>query len=582
MSAAVSLAAISADAANLPHEILPSDTIAVFTVPDVKAAGTLFNDSPFGKLLEDDAMQPFLDHAWTQLQENILKPIQEESGFDLAQIVGLVEGQATLAVTKGGWDGSPGGMPGFFILCDSGSQKAKVTELLGKMKTELASSGETTRPAMIRNAEFTAIDADEFEIFIGQADSLLIAGNSQEEIEKLLVRKDGGSLPALDENDLFAANRAAHFRNAYVYGWLNFDPIRENVLKLLQAQATPDNPVNPVNVFNALGFGGLDSLGFGSAVEANGGVASWFLQVPEGKRKGLFNLLNFRPESAAPLPFVSETVASYSRIRLDGQKAWASLEAMLTEASPQMSMFLLAMVSNLGKDFDPNFDLKANVIGNLGDDILVLTKDPTGASIEDISAAPQLFLIGSPNAPKLLEGLRTLSRYLTQGGGPQLIEREVAGTKIYSLAIAQEVGISLELSAANGYVALATSAAFIEEFVRGNAPDRPLRAKRGLNQAADLVGGMGSGLFGVTNDKGTMEYYAKLLKENPTMLEDAFASLPGGGEDNPVISVLKSFDFSLLPDPAVIGRYFSFTVFTGEWDEKGLTAKAYVPNPEGI
>jgi len=55
----------------------------------------------------------------------------------------------------------------------------------------------------------------------------------------------------------------------------------------------------------------------------------------------------------------------FTRWRLDLPKAWATLESTLTEAIPQAAGFIKLIVDNAGKDKDPNFDLRKNLIANL-------------------------------------------------------------------------------------------------------------------------------------------------------------------------------------------------------------------------
>ena len=68
-----------------------------------------------------------------------------------------------------------------------------------------------------------------------------------------------------------------------------------------------------------------------------------------------------------------------------------------------MAGLLQMMLSSAGKDKDPNFDLKKNLIGNLGDDFITYEKAPKSTKLEDLQKVPSLTLIGSPDPAGLLE-----------------------------------------------------------------------------------------------------------------------------------------------------------------------------------
>jgi len=92
--------------------------------------------------------------------------------------------------------------------------------------------------------------------------------------------------------------------------------------------------------------------------------------VPENNRRGLFKIFAHEARDANPPPFVPADAVKFTRWRLDLQKAWNTLESTLTEAIPQASSVVKMMMDSAGKDKDPNFDLRKQLIANLGDDII--------------------------------------------------------------------------------------------------------------------------------------------------------------------------------------------------------------------
>src|SRR5207244_7621494 len=101
---------------------------------------------------------------------------------------------------------------------------------------------------------------------IGQSDSLLILGSASSDIEKILIRQGGGSVPSLSEQASFAASYSAQFRDALSYGWVNLKAIVDLVIKSAGSgdNGGGQNPMmpKPDKILTALGLNGVQSLSF--------------------------------------------------------------------------------------------------------------------------------------------------------------------------------------------------------------------------------------------------------------------------------------------------------------------------------
>jgi len=103
---------------------------------------------------------------------------------------------------------------------------------------------------------------------------------------------------------------------------------------------------------------------------------------------------------------------------------------------PGMLGFLVAQVEAATKEKDPTFDFKKNLIGNLGDDILSYQKAPQGTSLEDLSSAPSVTLLASPNPEQLLQGLKSVVPcWRAVRAARNFKEREFLGRKIHSFPL---------------------------------------------------------------------------------------------------------------------------------------------------
>jgi hypothetical protein len=314
------------------------------------------------------------------------------------------------------------------------------------------------------------------------------------------------------------------------------------------------------------------------------------LSVPESGRKGLFKLIAFDAKDANPPPFVPADAVKFNRLRLDLQKAWATLESTVVEAAPPAAGVLKMLLDNAGKDKDPNFDLRKNLIENLGDDIVFYEKTPRKQTLEDLASPPTLTLIGSAKAEQLAASLKALTAVLPQQGG-KVKEREFLGRKVYALSLpptpgrngARPVERTLSYTASGGYVALSTDVSMLEEYLRSSgSPGKALRDTPGLVEAAQKVGGMGTGLFGFENQTETMRATVEILKKESGTLANLFSSSPLGGQLNMGEGGKKLqdwVDFSLLPSFDKIAKYFYLAVYSGNVTAEGLDFKVFSPKP---
>ena len=110
---------------------------------------------------------------------------------------------------------------------------------------------------------------------------------------------------------------------------------------------------------------------------------------------------------------------------------------------------------------------------------------------------------------------------------------------------------------------MSTDASLLEEYLRKHqTPAQALRDKPGLLDAAQKVGGMGTGLLSYQNEANTMRGALESAKNDPVAatngiaqrLSPACRASPGGDNLQPWM------DFSLLPPFDKVAQYFSFTI----------------------
>jgi len=599
-------------AAITPAEnLLPADTLAFFTVPDTAAFRAACKTSPQIMFWNDAAMKPFHDKLMAKFNEKFVAPLEKDLGLKVADFLALPQGQFTLAVTVNGSSGHDDIPPGLILLLDAKDKSDSLKTNLAALTKKWADAGRKLRTENLHGLSFTVVplNSNDFsgiipqkapvteigqepkpakatEVYFTQYQSLLVAVNSAKVAEAIAAHLTGSSLPAIADDATFAADKLAQFRDAPVYyGWFN----GTKTFDLLTPADTggDDSPPSAMGGFTAAkilgatGLGGLKSASFAVREKLDGSSVVLHITAPEATRNGLLKILALPAKDASIPVFVPADATKFSRFRLDGKQTWAELQKMIAAISPQGLASLNAvidMANTMAQLKDPGFDLRANLFGNLGDDVMIYSKAPVGDTLADFGNPPTIYLVAVTNPEQVVNAVKNLASLAApQDAAPK--PRDLLGHKIYSIAQrgkSQPDGSSaapsyIYLSAAGGYLAISKSTTMLEEYLRSaDGKLKPLRETPGIADAASHVGGTSGGLFSYENQRETMRAAFKLMK------------LSAAGD-----SAMKMFppafrdwaDFSLLPDYDAVSKYFYLSVFGGSANADGLTLKVYAPRP---
>jgi hypothetical protein len=583
------------------QKLLPPDTLALLSLPDYAQirAGP---KSPAELLWADPALRPFREKLMYKLQAEVLDKLEKDTGIKLADYAELLQGQLSLAITRNGWRGTEDPLPGLVIILDARDKGDQLRTRLGELRKKITDAGQTLKTEKIRDVEFTTLPLDmkdaearKLSLTFGQVGSVLVAGTVIRDLERVVAGLTGGGLPTLSEEAAFSEDYQAFFREAQIFGWIYFSPLAEVINQVASAAAAgagnnPQAP-KPDKVLDALGLKGLKTLAFGVRDNADGSFVDMNIKSPWAERKGLLKLLATEPKDAGIPAFVPADAVAFWRWRLDGQKFWASLEAMINEIAPGMLGFFTAQVDAALKEKDPNLDFRRSFLMNLGDDLIGYQKAPRSTAPADLLAQPSLTLIGSPNAAQLLGALRSAISLLPGPlGSMEIKEREFLGTRVYALTVPDLGGTGqanqIHFAASGGYLAFAGDAATIEEYLRrAESKPKPLAELPGLREAADRVGGTGNGLFGFQNDAEAVRMFWEAFRSNKNLFMElvttqnpALKGALGGNEDFQKV-IAEWVDFSLLPPFEQVAKYFHITVYGGKSSNAGYTLKTFSPMP---
>jgi hypothetical protein len=544
---------------------------------------------------------------WTN---EVTNPMEKDFKIKLGDYTELLRGQFTFALTRP-VDETKG--PGFVLLIDSKDKAETLKTRLADLQKKWTEGDRKLKTDKIRDVEFTTYEftqaalqqfaravtgkgeaapdpeaaTNKVNLMVGQSQSLLVIGTQSRDLEKILARQNGGSVASLGDQAVFQSNFNSLLRDAGIFGWLDFKPIYEQMVK----PSDKPNAAQPAEgmanlrvekVLPALGLGELKSIALRIGVGAEGYDTTIFLTAPEAARQGLLKILAPPAKDASPLPFVPADAIKFKRLRIDFQQAWTTFENVLMKIDPSVAGVVQLLFNAAGKDKDPNFDLKKSLIESIGDDFITYEKAPKGG------AEPSVTLIGSRNPEQLLGAIRILMRMLPEPiGGAPLKEREFLGRKIYTLnltppGLPAAPGMDMQLVASGNYVVFARDNAILEEYLRSSeTPPKPLRDLPGLNDAAQKIGGLNSGWFSFENQVETMRAGIEEAKKN-----DGVPAEPSGfglnvvGDRSDLIG--DWIDYKSLPPFDQIAKYFYYALWSGSSTPDGISFRYAAPTPPAL
>jgi hypothetical protein len=605
------------------ENLLPSDTLLLISVPDFSTLCAAGRQSPQWLFWNDPAMKPFHDRFMAEWNKKFIVPLEHDLGVKLGDFTNLPQGQLTFAVTQNGWTGGDDQAPGVLLLLDAKNKSDLLKTNLTSLRKKWMDTGRPVHNETICGISFSVMPLSSNdipatlagifskrrparepvgktktppygEIVVGQFESLLIVGSSIKVVEPVAIRLTGGALPPLSDNPLFAADRLAQFRDAPLYyGWLNAKTLFDVLVHIPQPQ--PDSeatgPMQQIPWDKAIGASGLTSVksvSFSFRQSRDGAQADFFISAPDTSRQGILKMIASVPKDANPPAFVPADAVKFWRWRVDGRKSWVTLEKMLGNVSPawlnNLNSFL-DIANRAAQQQDPNFDVRKNLIGNLGDDWISYQKKADGTTPADLDNAPSILIFAASNPDQAALAIKIavkniMKLYGSRENPPQT--RDFLGRKIYTIPLPPRrapgtnavTSHSLYCTVSGGYVALTPNVSMIEEYLRSaNGGAKSLRETTGLADATRHIGGAGNGLFGYENQRELMRAFFTAVKNDPD-------ATPAGplwdlwGKD-----LHDWLDFPLLPDYDKVSKYFYFTVYGGSVNSDGLTFRFFAPRP---
>ena len=604
------------------QNLLPADSLVVFSIPDFAQAKKTFLETSQSRLWHDPAMNSFRKKFYDRIKAEYLEPLDRELGIKWENFRELPQGQLTIALTQNGWTGRGEASPAWLVIIDCREKSGLLRTNLADLKKKWMDGGKSLKVEKLRNVELMTVSFSpqewppsfrellpsllgevqtpmegakplKREITLAQAGTLLVIGNSFKEVEKVAILGSGGIAPTLADQAVFESDRNLVFRNSLAFAWVHTRPMIDNLLRGTKEPQSPPAPTTEADppaqgkILEVLGLTPLKSIALGVQLNPEGALAHLFLGLPESTRQSLLRAILPEEGDASPPYFVPADAAKFSRWRINGQKAWTALEGGLNQLLPQSGESLKFM-EGLLKEKDPNFDLRKSLINNLGKDYITWQKAPKVEALLAGREIPALTLLAVQNPEQLQASLKTVITSLASADG-KLAERDFQGRKIFSFSTpATETSATGQLHYAFhlGYLSFSPDSSLVEEFLRSTeSSGKSLTETSGVREAAEKINGMKGGYFGFNHHAQTMKATLEKLKHQnsgsnaPALLTKGLP-VPGLVQDPGKTNRARGwFDYSLLPPFEAMAPYLHYTVFSGQVSTGGFHLRSFSPHP---
>ncbi|MFL3665169.1 MAG: hypothetical protein ACJ06V_01155 [Verrucomicrobiota bacterium] len=576
------LSAEAAEDTKSLEALLPAETVLVMAAPNYASAKKHFKGGAAARFWDSAEFKPFRKKLVNGFEENVLVTIEEELAIDFEAFEEMASGPVALAVVPGL---AAGEEPALLLLLEAGRKSFALRRTLSRMEREWKKADRKVSETEIGGVDFTTLSEPEGnrQMHVGRVGAQLIIGTKPAQIEGVLARLNGKGDGTLADNAAFAASHSALLKEADFYVWANPSAVLPQLLDNLPDGA--ELGIDFGEVVSALGINGLGTFAMAYSERPSGAHYELFIGLPKAKRKGLFGLLETKRADASPPPFVPANVGGFLRWRLDMDAAWKNLDKLLLELSPDVANMVEFTVGLLGKDKDANFDFRKSFLNNFGDDLILYQMPPKGTALNGIGAGPIVVLVKSPNPDELIKGIGAVPGILPPPlNETTMLPRRLGDHTVYSFELAEFpdpstgelVKMELLLAARDGYMAVATDTDLLQMFLDGKTSGS-LAKRDGLATAAASVGGMDSGIFGYQNDRNMVLNTMDTLRDNADQFDMILSMIPTDGFGE--VSLSEWLDFSLLPTGSKIAKYFDFTVYGAETNDRGISLKMFSPRP---
>ncbi len=133
-------------------KILPKDTVAFVHVPNARELADKYNNTNFGRMLQDPQLKPLIDEVYGALGE-LVAQVKEQVGLTLPEMVALNQGELTFAVVA-----PPEAPLALVAWIDAGENLYNARTLVEKGIAAIERQGAAKREETVGDVKMTVFD----------------------------------------------------------------------------------------------------------------------------------------------------------------------------------------------------------------------------------------------------------------------------------------------------------------------------------------------------------------------------------------------------------------------------------------
>ncbi len=609
---ATALAVVSSD------QLMSATSRGFASIDDIHTLSDHWRQSQMGQLVQDEAMQPFIEDLKRQLERKI-SGVRDKLGLELADLKDVAGGEIGLALVERLNDRAA-----VALTVDITDHHSQMEKLLVKIDRELTKRGATKSTEKSSGTSLTIYDfpaakkeadtARHQAIFFVK-DDMLCASDNRLEAEEMLRRFDGSSGDRLSDAKAYQATMDRCVKEAnglqpevrwYVDPFGYARAVRslapadgkrrgKDYLKILSSQG-----------FQAIqGIGGFVNLSVYGSFELLHRTTIYAPPIPgePDKYRLAMRMMKFpNSNEMQSQSWVPRKLASYRTFNCDLKQAFEHFGSLFDAIAGYEEAFD-GVLEGLERDpYGPQVDVRRDFIDHLGQRVTLVTdyKVPITPKCERflfaiqvinpqaIAATVEKFMESDPNA------------YRTQFQGIELWEIQEAQDEVYELDIdSTELDLfapvddegekknqpNQELSSSavcvtNGHLFIASHVNFLKEVLAPRRQDNTLSSSGDYHEVeaamAQLAPGAASAKFFLRTDEAYRPIYELLrqgkMPESETLVGRILNRLlaPAEEEDEGVLRQQK-IDGRKLPEFEMVRRYFGPAGTTIRSQENGWT-----------
>ena len=401
--------------------LLPDNTVAVITVPNVPDLAERFMNTALGKMSQDAQMKPLVAHLYGSLSDAVTE-VQERVALSLPEMLALPQGELTAALIA-----PKEGQPAVVVIIEAKEQIANARRLLEKgtaavEKAEAQKSEEEVGGVKLTTYQMQGSRLRRAGYF--EKDGLVVLGTDPDVLRQMIKVLGGEKAEALADNFSYNAimNRCRGEKETAPQVLWFVDPI--GIMKAFGK----DNAGMTIALamLPSLGLDGLSGLGGTLAFDAGAfDTISRTHILLESPRKGVLKMIALQPVDAGAEKWIPTDIGSYTSGKWDVESSFKTLASLYDSfrgpgaLSKEMSNRILGPTGiDLEKDILPHLDGRITLLTRIVKPVTLMSQQ-------------QMLALRLKESEPIEKALQSLSEKFSE----RLIAKEFAGKKYYRIEI---------------------------------------------------------------------------------------------------------------------------------------------------